>query len=173
MHKRTLFLLLLLWLVAACASSKMSVTSHPQAQSKVVSRVAIAPGSGVLGEAIGVELFNSGLTIVNSNEALTIIGRLGLKEFELTSAKGYAALREAGIDSVLAAQSVFAMDGTPESASIRITATDRGEIIAGITWQNGWGGQRGSIADRTMRKNLSEAAREIAREITNRIRVAP
>ncbi len=116
------------------------------------------------------ELFNSGITVVDANEASSIIGRAGLREFELTSTQGYSALREAGIEAVLAAKSVDAADGTPESASVRITSTVSGEIIAGITWQNGWGGQRGSIADRTMRKNLSEAAREIAREIMKRIR---
>jgi hypothetical protein len=159
-------------LLSACASSKMSVTTNPQAPVQTVSRLAIAPGSGVLGEALAVELFNSGITVVDANEASTIIGRVGLREFELTSAQGYAALREAGIEAVLAAKSVDAADGTPESASVRITSTTSGEIIAGITWQNGWGGQSGSIADRIMRKNLSEAASEIAGEIMKRIRGA-
>jgi len=148
----------------------MSVTTNPQMPAQTVSRLAIAPGSGVLGEAIAVELFNSGITVVDANEASTIIGRAGLREFELTSSQGYSVLREAGIEAVLAAKSVDAADGTPESASVRITSTSSGEVLAGITWQNGWGGQRGSIADRTMRKNLSDAAREISGEIMKRIR---
>lgn len=164
--------LLMLALAGACASSKMSVTSDPHRTVQAVSTLAIAPGSGVLGEAIAVELFNSGVTVVDVNQALTIIGRAGLQEFEMTSVKGFAALSESGVQAVLVAKSVDSDDGTPESASVRITLTESGNTIAGITWQNGWGGQRGSIADRSMRKNLSEAAREISKEIMKRIRVA-
>jgi hypothetical protein len=171
MRSQLLLTLALAGLLSACAPSKMSVTT-PQVPVQTVTRLAIAPGSGVLGEAIAVELFNSGITVVDANEASTIVGRAGLREFELTSSEGYSALREAGIEAVLAAKSVDAADGTPESASVRITSTASGAVIAGITWQNGWGGRRGSIADRAMRKNLSEAAREIAAEIMKRIRPA-
>lgn len=169
MRPQRFLILMLAPLLSGCASSRMSVATDPQTPVQAVSRLAIAPGSGVFGEALAVELFNSGITVVDANEATKIIGRVGLEEFDVTSAQGYTALREAGIEAVLAAKSVAAADGTPESASVRITSTMSGEILAGITWQNGWGGQRGSIADRTMRKNLSEAAREIAGEIMNRI----
>lgn len=172
MRPQLLLILMFAGLVSACASSKMSVMTSPQVPLQTITRLAIAPGSGVLGEGIAVELFNSGITVVDANEASTIIGRAGLREFELTSVQGYSALREAGIQAVLAAKSVYASDGTPESASVRITSTRSGDIIAGITWQNGWGGQRGSIADRTMRKNLFEAAQEIAGEIMKRLRPA-
>lgn len=172
MNRYCSVVLLLAALISGCASSKMSVTMNPKASILTISSLAISPGSGVLGDALAVELFNTGITVVDANEAITIIGRVGLREFEMTSAQGYAALSDSGIEAVLSVKSVDADDGTPESASIRITSTSSGEIIAGITWQNGWGGQRGSVADRAMRKNLSEAAQEIAREITKRIRGA-
>ena len=35
-------------------------------------------------------------------------------------------------------------------------------VIAGVAWQNGWGGMAGSIADRTMRQGLADAAKQIA-----------
>jgi hypothetical protein len=95
---------------------------------------------------------------------------LAFKSFEVATQQGYSALHNQGINAVLVARAVAAVDGTPESASVRVTDTESGELIAGLTWQNGRGGQRGSIADRTMRKNLSEAAREIARELLTRIR---
>ena len=171
MRQNSFLILLLAVLLSACASSKMSVTTNSQVSAQPFSRLAIAPRSGVLGEALGVELFNSGITVVDANEALTIIRRIGLKEFDLTSAQGYAALRASGIEAILATKSIDAADDTLESASVWITSTVSGEIIAGVTWQNGWGGRRGSIADRSMRKNLSEAAREIAGEIMKRVRV--
>lgn len=162
---------LYLFVATGCASSQMSVATSPGTPTPTVSRLAIAPGSGVFGDAVGIELFNSGVTVVDANDAVVIAGRSGLQEHELTSSKGFAALRESGIDAVLSAKSVAAADGTPESASVRIMSTQTGEIIAGITWQNGSAGQRGSIADRTVRKNLSAAARDIAAEIMKRIRV--
>jgi len=158
------------FLLAACSGSKISAVQQSAIPSHDISRIAIAPGSGVLGEAISVELFNRGFTVVDSNEATTILGRAGLKEYELTSSRGFAALREKGIEAVLVAKSVAEADQTPESASVRVTDTADGQIIAAITWQNGYGGRRGSVADRIMRKNLSDAANEIADELMTRLR---
>lgn len=159
-------------LMAGCAGTRMSVVQPSQLPSRLVERLAIAPGSGVLGDAISLELFNMGLTVVDANETVAIVGRAGLQEFEVTTTRGFAVLREKGIDAILVAKSVAAADGTPESASVRVTDTETGQIIAGITWQNGWGGMRGSIADRVMRKNLSQAASEIAKELIRRLGTA-
>jgi hypothetical protein len=49
-------------------------------------------------------------------------------------------------------------DQQPQSASVRTVSTANGSMIAGVTWQNGFGGAEGSIADRVMRKGLSQAA---------------
>ena len=161
--------LVVLVLLAGCAGSRMSIEQPSQPPSRPVDSIAIAPGSGVLGDAISLELFNRGLTIIDAQDAVGIVGRAGLQEFELTTATGFTVLRESGIDAVLVARAVAAADGTPESASIRITDTRSGRIITGITWQNGHGGTRGSVADRMMRKNLSEAANEIADELVRRL----
>jgi hypothetical protein len=134
-----------------------------------IETLAIAPGSGVLGDAIGLELFNLGIRVVDANQANSIIGRAGLSEFEVTTSKGYMALREKGIDAVLTAKTIMAQDGIPESASVRITDTKEGHLAAGVSWENGWGGQKGSIMDRTMRDNMSETAQEIAEELYDRM----
>ena len=123
----------------------------------------------MLGDAIGLELFNRNMTIIDAQQTVATVGRAGLQEFEWTTTRGFEFLREMGIEAVLTARSVNAADGTPESASVRVTDTANGQILAGITWQNGWGGQRGSVADRTMRKNLTQAANEIAQELLKRI----
>lgn len=106
--------------------------------------------------------------MVSAQEAEAIIGRAGLQEFEATSTKGFAFLREKGIDAVMTVKSVNASDGTAESASVRITDTTTEQVIAGLSWQNGWGGRRGSVLDRSMRKNLTEAAVEISEELVRR-----
>jgi hypothetical protein len=51
-----------------------------------------------------------------------------------------------------------------------MTSTQTGEVLAGVTWQNGWGGMAGSISDRVMRKGLSEAASEISAALAERMR---
>lgn len=153
-----------------CAGPSMSINQSPEI-SRQINSVAIAPGSGVLGDAIGLELFNLGVRVMDSNQATSIIGRAGLSEFEITTIKGYVLLREQGIDSVLVSKAIMASDGTPESASVRITDTETGALLAGVSWENGWGGQRGSVADRTMRNNTSDAAQDIARELEKRLNI--
>lgn len=147
----------------------MSVIKSGDVQ--VVTKLAIAPGSGVLGDAVGVELFNRGFTIIDPQETTAIAGRVGLKEFEVTSAGGLNALQEKGIDAILSVKSVDAVDGTPESASVRVTNTSNGQIITGITWQNGKSGDGavGALAGLLTRKNLSEAAKEIAKKIAKKL----
>ena len=168
-YANLIFLFFGLVLFVGCSGSKMSVVQPNNISSRTVNRIAIAPDSGVLGDAIGLELFNRGLTVVDTNEAVAIVGRVGLQTFEVTTKEGFTILRENGIDAVLVVKSVAATDGTPESASVRLTDTENGNIIVGITWQNGYGGMRGSVADRTMRKNLSQAANEIAKELVRRL----
>jgi hypothetical protein len=171
MEKRPLVTVMCLLLVQACASSQVSVLQRSARSSQPLKNVALAPGAGVLAEAIGLELFNAGFTIIDANQAIQILGRAGLTEMELTSSQGFSALHEKGIEAVLVAKSVEGHDGQPQSASVRITSTRDGQTLAGLTWQNGWGGVRGSPADRTMRKDLTEAAREIASELLKQIRV--
>lgn len=50
-------LLAVLGLSTACAGSKMSAIQPHVAPAREIDRLAIAPGSSVLGDAIGLELF--------------------------------------------------------------------------------------------------------------------
>ncbi len=168
-HWKTLLAATLVAFLSACSTAKMSAVQPAARPAKAVTTIALAPGSGVMGEAIGVELFNRGITVVDADQARSIMARAGLQEYEMTTTAGYAALREKGLEAVLTVKAVAADDGTPESASVRVTDTATGAILAGLSWQNGWGGMRGSMADRTMRANLSSAAQEIAAEIHQRL----
>jgi hypothetical protein len=88
--------------------------------------------------------------------------RIGLDEAEIMLPRGLKALSAEGVDAVLVVRSESGYDGLPQSAIARLTSTNDGRLLSGVTWQNGWGGQAGSIADRQMRKDLHEAASEIA-----------
>lgn len=88
--------------------------------------------------------------------------RWDMSEIEVSMPQGLTRLQEEGIDAYLTVKAAGSYDEQPQSASARATSTHTGRVIAGISRQNGWGGQAGSIADRTMRKGLAEAAQEIA-----------
>jgi len=60
-------------------------------------------------------------------------------------------------------------DGLPQSASVLLTSTETARIIGGVSWQNGWGGMAGSIADRTMRKDVADAAKEITDALVKQV----
>ena len=175
MNSKKFLLVSLISLIAmialvACAGPRVTETTRTEYKGSSIRSVAIAPGGGPFTDAIGVELFNHGIHVVDAEQTMNILGRVGLTEFQITTNESFQALRSAGADAVLVVKSVMADDGTPESAVARLTSTRTTEIVAGISWQNGWGGQRGSIADRVMRQNLAEAATQITKELAARMR---
>jgi len=163
-------LLFVPFLLSACATARIAQSARVSYGGPPIHTIAFAPGGGALADAIGVELFNDGINVVDPNQTTAILGHVGISEIQIASPESYAALSKAGVDAVLVVKGVMSQDGTPESASVRLTSVSRGEVIAGLTWQNGWGGMRGSMADRTMRKNLSDASSEISSALLKRIR---
>ncbi len=124
-------------------------------------RLALAPSGGLMADAIGVELFNRGFTVFDTNQMTNLLFRLNMNEIELSDPKNLSALYDEGIDAVLHVKASVAFDGRPQSASIRVNGTSSGRILAGLSWQNGWAANAGSVADRAMRKDLADAAVEI------------
>ena len=161
--------LLVPFLLSACATARIAQSTRNSYAGPTIHAIALAPGGGALADAIGVELFNDGITVIDPDQTKAILGHVGISEFQIASPESYAALHGAGADAVLIVKAVMTQDGTPESASVRLSGTSHGEVIAGLTWQNGWGGMRGSIADRTMRKNLADAASEISSTLMKRM----
>ena len=171
MRIKNLFLLLCVpFLLSACATAQIAQSTRGSYTGAPIHTVALAPGGGALADAVGVELFNDGVTVMDPEQTRGILGHLGISEVQIATPESYAALHKAGIDALLVVKGVMAYDGTPESASVRLTSTSTGEVVAGLTWQNGWGGMRGSIADRTMRKNLAQAASEISGALMKRMK---
>jgi len=96
--------------------------------------------------------------------------RLNLNEVEITRPEGLAKLKDQGIDAFLVVRGGGGYDEQPQSASARMNSTHNGQVLAGVTWQNGFGGAAGSPADRVMRKGLTEAAAEIATALAERVK---
>jgi len=167
-----LFILFSMLFFISCASSQISQIEGLQTKpiTHEINVIAMSPSGGLLADAIGVELFNYGFNIIETAQTNQILGRLNMNEFEIALPKNISLLKDEGIDAYLSAKTAWGYDGLPQSSSIRINSTHTGSIIVGLSWQNGWGGEAGSIADRTMRKDLTEAASEISAELVKRLR---
>ena len=63
-------LLICVLTAAGCAASRVSLAPAALTARVNVTTVAIAPGSGPLAEAIGVELFNAGITVVDATDPI-------------------------------------------------------------------------------------------------------
>ena len=170
MHRRLSLALGTLATLAGCASSKVSSLPVSSTTEQSVKVIAFAPGGGVLADAIGVELSNRGLTVIDSAATSSMMIRLNLNEVEITKPEGLNKLKGQGIDAILVVRSAGGHDDNPQSASARMNSTKNGQVLAGVTWQNGFGGQAGSISDRVMRKGLADAAAEIATALIARVR---
>lgn len=160
MSSRTVCFLLLPCLVAGCAASRTSGrgvldTHQPQV-------IALAPGGGPLAEAVGFALAQRGITVIDATTTTDLMARFNLNEFQISQPAGLAQFARQGVDGVLIVHVVAAADQLPQSATARLASTHDGHVLTGITWQNGFAGRRGSIADRVMRKDLIQAADEIA-----------
>ena len=153
-----------------CGTSKVSTPAIQVHLDHPIHTLALAPTGGLLADAIGVELFNRGFQVLDTTSTANLLIRLNLSEVEILNPVKLSLLKEQGIDAYLSVRSAAGRDGLPQSASARLNSTHTGKIVVGVSWQNGWGGQEGSIADRFMRKDLNEAAEEIAGVLAKRIR---
>lgn len=161
---------LALVLAVGCAGSKVSQSVSQPYKGPRVKAIVLSPGGGVLGDAVGVELFNKGFSVVDPGEAGRLLGRSDLSELEISSSPSLEALQGKGVDALLVVKVAAGEDGLPQSASVKLTSTRTQQVIGAISWQNGWGGQKGSIADRTMRKDVAAAAHEIVEGLLKTLR---
>jgi hypothetical protein len=153
--------------LAGCSTSQVSSLQNSNAPKALVKTIAMMPGGGLLADAVVV---NKGFTIIDPAGTSSLMIRLNLDEVEISRPEGLAKFRSQGIDAILAVKTAGGYDQQPQSASARMNSTTDGRVIAGTTWQNGFGGEAGSIADRVMRQGLSQAASQIANELASRIR---
>lgn len=160
--KHTLTLGALALAIAGCsAASKISMMPAASG-APPVNAIALAPEGGLLADAVGVELSNRGFKVIDAATTSRMMTRVNMSELATAQPESLAKLRDQGIDAVLSVQSAAGYDQLPQSASARVTSTRTGQVLAGMSWQNGWGGAPGSMADRFNRKGLVEAAQEIA-----------
>ena len=146
--------------MVGCATSQISMVGNKVSLSSF-KNIALSSNSSMLGQAVANELVGRGYKVHSPGQTSNLMLRLNLNEAEITKPKSLKAFAEEGVDAVIIVSAVGGYDQMPQSASVQIINTNTLDIMVGINWQNGWGGQQGSIADRVMRKGLTRAAKEI------------
>jgi hypothetical protein len=115
-----------------CASSQISSIPISAKPTHKVQAIAMAPGGGLLADAVAVELANRGLTVIDPSLTSNLLVRLNLTEIEVARPEGLAKHRDHGIDAYLVVRSAAGADGRPESASARMNSTYTGQVLAGV-----------------------------------------
>ena len=158
MSKKYLLFFLVIILLNACGGSTVTQSTGKINRNMII---ALSPTGGIMAEAIGIELFNKGFDIIDTKQISDLLIKWNITEIEITEPQNLSLLKDEGIDALLYVRTIEGHDNKPQSVSVRINDTHTGKIIAGLSWRNGWGGQEGSIMDRQMRKDISQAATEI------------
>ena len=158
------FLLLAASLLAACASP--ATVSNPYVATAVleVRRIALAPGSGALVEAVGAELAQLGFDIVPPDAAAVLLARADAEDAALRT-DWLRALEPSGIDAVLVVDGPA--PGTPQTGAIlRLLRVPDGGRIAEIRWRNRFG-----VPERLAAQvDRYRVPRELARALADRLR---
>ena len=153
--------LLFLAICVGCAPSSVSYNQVSIPVEHPIQTIALAPDGGLLADAIGVELSGRGYLVVDTASVSRELIRLDLSEIEILQPRSLDEFRERGVDVILSVRSAAGHDGLPQSASARLNSTHTGQIVAGVTWQNGWGCVPGSPCDRLWRDDIGEVASDI------------
>ena len=140
MNARLLVVIALL--LVGCAGAKTQLAETPEYVGPAIHSIAVDSGAGVLGDAIKVELGARGFDVPDDPETADAV-------VHVTASGDY--------------------QGMPQSAAIRLVAHSTGELLAAVTWNNGWGGSSGSIADRVMRQGAPDAAKSIVNALCQKI----
>ncbi len=152
----SLFCMLAVFLVG-CASSKAVVVPGANQTATPVERIAVLSDS-VLADSVSINLSALGFFVapaIPGTDAMTP-----------SNPSQRDALMQAGFDGLLVVKSSNDGEGRPQTANALVYSMETGQLITGVSWQNGHGfGIRGSVTNQAMKVNQHEAAVQIAREL--------
>ena len=74
--------------LTGCASSKVTQTVRQTYTGPRIESITLSPGSGVMGDAIGMKPFNRDFMVVDPQQTSELIGRHNLTEFQLAKSQG-------------------------------------------------------------------------------------
>lgn len=155
--------------LAGCSSATVSNVAAPDTMPHEVRSIALAPSGGPLADAIGIELVGQGYSVIDTAQTSTLLLRTNANENELMVPSSLRSMKAQGIDAVLNVRTISNPEGQPQSATVRLNSTHTGQVLLGLSWQNGWGGLHGSIADRVMTSDVVDAAKTISNQIRAKV----
>ena len=156
-------------MAAGCAGARITEMIQTPWSGSQIQSIAIDPRGGVMGEQIAMHLNSGSLRVLDADQTTQLALRVGIDEYHINSPEGLEALRNGGAEALLVLKTMHGWDGNPQVVTARLIDTRTAEVITGFSWENGWGGDFGSVADRAMRKSISEAARQISTTLLNKI----
>lgn len=156
--------------LVACGTAPTVSNISNQKPISPIKTIALSSSGGMLADAIGVELSNRGFSVFDGQSTNALAARIGMDEFEMSRPEGMFKLKQRGIDAYISVKSSSGYDGRPDSASVRVNETETGKVIAGVIWQNGHNGMRGSMADSGARSGLVDTAAQITDSIVKNLR---
>ncbi len=165
-----IFIPAIIFMAAGCAGAKITEMVHPPWSGSQIQSIAIDPRGGIMGAEIAMHLNSGSLRVLDADQTTQLARRVGIDAYHVNSPEGLEALRNGGAEALLVLRTVLGWDGNPQIVTARLIDTRTAEVITGFSWENGWGGDVGSVADRAMRKSVPEAARHISATLLNRIR---
>jgi hypothetical protein len=142
------------FLLTGCATSSKLSSSVGTKGPIPPGKVAISPGGGLLGDAIGTELLGYGYDVVSTSQVHAIFGQGYWSSSTLLAPKHLEQLRKKGVGMLLTLTPSNLYGGVPQSAVIRLIDVTNGETLAAVNWQSG---DYTSASSR-----LVESSREIA-----------
>ena len=171
MHRSISILCLpaIILMAAGCAGTRITEMIHAPRSGSPIQSIAIDPRGGIMGEEIAMHLTSGNLRVLDSDHTTQLARRSGIDEHHLNSPAGLEALRNGGAEALLIIKTMIGWDGKPQVVTVKLIDTMTAEVITGFSWENGWGGDFGSVADRAMRRSVPEAARQISTSLLDRI----
>jgi hypothetical protein len=150
-------LILLTLILIGCASQNTAVVPAVDYDGPPVQKIALT-NNGLLSDAVGLNLSAKGFAV---SPALK-----GTDESSISDPQQRQLFAEAGFDALLFVKSTDDDEGRPRSATALLYAIDSGNLITGVTWENGYGfGVEGSVTNQMLRADQHEAAEKIATEL--------
>lgn len=156
--------------MSGCVPQQVSASFSPSVSQQKVRTIALSPSGGPLADAIGVKLLRYGFRVFDTGHISNLMVRQNLNEIELSQPQNLRLLKEQGIDALLHVRTIAGYDGRPDSAAVKLTSTENGQILAGVSWENRRAGARGSAAEGFARVGLEQAAEKITETLTDGLR---
>lgn len=122
-------------LLSGCGASVTATNPYVSTATEAVSRLALSPGGGAMGEAVAAKLTEQGFSVMPAEATAVLMQRQGLASLEMPQLGGLSFLRANGIDAVLVVRAPQA-GASIASARVTVLRVSDGRAIAESRWHS-------------------------------------